>query len=329
MGKKTYYVHLEWEGYPEKTSKLSIPGKWETKPLSALIELFADAYNSKNPDKTVDISVVHLESQNDGQGDKFYSDSIIGEVLESHNDYYITPGVYITPEKTLPSTPKMDKHGVPLLRCKNYGCQQYYSESENSDDACHHHTKPPYFHDTVKGWQCCRDIKAFDWEEFQAIKGCVVSRHSTEDPGIAIALSDREQAGQELAAERAAAGSGEAGAMPPVPPLRSVEGFNAANPDAATAAGGAAKILQAPRKSSRTEDGLSARCQRKGCGVKFLIENNAPGACRYHAGQPVFHDAMKYWSCCADQKKMDFDEFMAVPGCAIGYHDDGVIELAP
>ena len=162
MGKKTYYVHLDWEGYAEKTSKLSIPGKWEEKPLSALIELFADAYNAKNPSTLVDVSAVHLESQNDGQGDKFYSDSLIGEVLESHNDYYITPGAHVVPtqQATVAATgPKLDADGVPLLRCKNYGCQQYYSEGENADDACHHHTQPPYFHDTIKGWQCCRDVK--------------------------------------------------------------------------------------------------------------------------------------------------------------------------
>lgn len=159
----------------------------------------------------------------------------------------------------------------------------------------------------------------------------MVSRHSTVDPGIAIALSDKELAGQEQAAERAAGGTAPAtaaSAAAPTSVLRSVEGFNKANPDAATAAGGAAKILSAPRKSSRTADGLSARCQRKGCGATFLLENNGAHACSYHAGQPVFHDAMKYWSCCADQKKMDFDDFMAVPGCASGCHDDGVVDLS-
>lgn len=48
MGKKTYYVHLNWSDYPGKTSKLSIPSKWDTtKPVEALIELFVDAYNAK------------------------------------------------------------------------------------------------------------------------------------------------------------------------------------------------------------------------------------------------------------------------------------------
>jgi len=44
-------------------------------------------------------------------------------------------------------------------------------------------------------------------------------------------------------------------------------------------------------------------------------------------GNPVFHDAIKLWSCCPDKKCYDFDEFMAVPGCAQGVHDDGVIDI--
>lgn len=44
-------------------------------------------------------------------------------------------------------------------------------------------------------------------------------------------------------------------------------------------------------------------------------------------GNAVFHDAVKFWSCCADKKCYDFESFLAVPGCATGFHDDGVIDL--
>jgi hypothetical protein len=44
-------------------------------------------------------------------------------------------------------------------------------------------------------------------------------------------------------------------------------------------------------------------------------------------GNPVFHDAIKLWSCCPDKKCYDFETFLAVPGCATGFHDDGVIDL--
>lgn len=44
---------------------------------------------------------------------------------------------------------------------------------------------------------------------------------------------------------------------------------------------------------------------------------------RYHTGEAVFHDGEKYWSCCPHVKVLEFDEFMKIPGCAVGKHDDG------
>lgn len=252
-----------------------------------------------------------------------YSDAIIGDVLGDRNDYYITPGALTSPVATAVKGPQLDADGVPMPRCKNYGCQKYYSEKDNTETSCHHHVLPPYFHDTVKGWQCCRDTKAFDWEEFQAIPGCKVGKHSTVDPGVAIALSAREAAGRDMGATN---GNGESQEAAPTTVLRSIEAFDAENPDAATAAGAAKKMMSAPRKSTRNADG-TAKCQRKGCGISFVVADNSPSKCMYHAGQPVFHDALKFWSCCPDQKKMDFDDFLKVPGCATGFHDDGVIDL--
>jgi hypothetical protein len=110
--------------------------------------------------------------------------------------------------------------------------------------------------------------------------------------------------------------------------LKSISDYNASNPTASTATTSATKILSASRKSSRLDDGVSAKCQRKGCQVTFIIDENSSTSCRYHKGQPVFHDAVKFWSCCYDKKCFDFDEFLKVPGCTLGYHDDGVVELA-
>jgi hypothetical protein len=116
--------------------------------------------------------------------------------------------------------------------------------------------------------------------------------------------------------------------LPPAaaqPVLKSIDAYNAANPDAASAASSAVKTL-ATRKCTRNADG-TARCQRKGCQKTFAVDSNGPTACTYHQGQPIFHDAVKMWSCCPGKKCYDFDEFLAVPGCAVGFHDDGVIDL--
>ena len=78
--------------------------------------------------------------------------------------------------------PKEDPND-PLLRCRRFGYQKKYRESENHDTFCRYHVKPPVFHETAKYWSCCSDKKAYDWETFMAIPGCSVGRCSTEDPG--------------------------------------------------------------------------------------------------------------------------------------------------
>ncbi|EHB00245.1 Cysteine and histidine-rich domain-containing protein 1 [Heterocephalus glaber] len=36
----------------------------------------------------------------------------------------------------------------------------------------------------------------------------------------------------------------------------------------------------------------------RGCGQRFDPKTNSDDACTYHPGVPVFHDALKCWSCC-------------------------------
>jgi len=43
------------------------------------------------------------------------------------------------------------------------------------------------------------------------------------------------------------------------------------------------------------------------------------GCCQHHPGVPVFHDALKGWSCCS-RRSTDFTEFLNIPGCANGRH---------
>ena len=267
-----------------------------------VIGLFTKAYNEKNADTLINIDEVHLEDENN---DKLFSNDIVESVLSDHSDYQLKPGAHIRV-----SVSRMAEEDGSSLRCRNYGCNQYYNETDNDDQSCHHHTGPPIFHDTMKCWSCCRDRKAYDFEAFQLIKGCSNGRHSIIPPAVALGKSTSAADGSEP--------------VPVAAPLKSIAAYNAANPEAASAAASAVKTLA--RKSTRGTDG-TARCQRKGCQKQFIFENNEEGACTYHKGQPVFHDAIKFWSCCPNKKCFDFDEFLAVPGCGTGFHDDGVIEL--
>ena len=231
-------------------------------------------------------------------------------------DYYVKKGVCI--REVLPEPPVKEAPPVVapqpqevLLKCKNYGCNISFREEENHDTACRHHTAPPIFHDRIKGWNCCKEKKVYDWDEFRAIQGCAVGRHSTVDPKLLFQSSPTVDAAKAAEAKSEAA------------QIKSIADFNTQNPDAATASASALKTVA--RKSTRKPDG-TARCQNKGCQKVFNVRENNARACTFHVGQAVFHDVAKYWSCCDKKKCFDFDEFMKVTGCRTGYHDDGEID---
>ncbi|KAI6043139.1 chord-domain-containing protein [Pisolithus marmoratus] len=66
------------------------------------------------------------------------------------------------------------------------------------------------------------------------------------------------------------------------------------------------------------------RCTHRGCGKDYDLSQNNNTSCTYHPGAPVFHEGLKSWSCCSAANKpvLDFDEFMNIPGCAVGTHSD-------
>ena len=51
------------------------------------------------------------------------------------------------------------------------------------------------------------------------------------------------------------------------------------------------------------------RCINKGCNKEFLEDENIENSCKYHTGQPIFHDLKKYWTCCK-KETWDWDQFM-------------------
>uniref|UniRef100_A0AAY4AD04 Cysteine and histidine-rich domain-containing protein 1 n=1 Tax=Denticeps clupeoides TaxID=299321 RepID=A0AAY4AD04_9TELE len=65
---------------------------------------------------------------------------------------------------------------------------------------------------------------------------------------------------------------------------------------------------------------MSVLCYNKGCGQRFDLENNPDDACTFHPGVPVFHDALKGWSCCK-RRTTDFSDFLSIAGCTKGPHN--------
>ena len=56
-------------------------------------------------------------------------------------------------------------------RCKRPGCGQFYTDAENGAGSCSFHNGKPIFHDLKKGWTCCGQ-EAWEWSEFEKLKGC-------------------------------------------------------------------------------------------------------------------------------------------------------------
>lgn len=200
------------------------------------------------------------------------------------------------------------------LRCKNYGCNKYYTPEENIDGCCKHHILPPFFHDLAKGWSCCKDKVVYDWDDFGTIEGCVVGKHSQIDPKLKFAASPTVQA----------ANKAEANNPGTAPVIKSIDEFNASNPEAKTALNSFKQTVTTVHTTPR-KDG-KGKCIHKGCLQWYDLNNNDDESCLYHPGNAVFHDRAKYWSCCPDHKAYEFEEFQKIPGCTKGKHDDGLEE---
>lgn len=41
--------------------------------------------------------------------------------------------------------------------------------------------------------------------------------------------------------------------------------------------------------------------------------------CQYHPGYPVFHEGLKFWSCCT-KRTTEFEVFLNQVGCTTGQH---------
>ncbi|XP_033181615.1 cysteine and histidine-rich domain-containing protein 1 isoform X2 [Mastacembelus armatus] len=66
---------------------------------------------------------------------------------------------------------------------------------------------------------------------------------------------------------------------------------------------------------------MALLCYNKGCGQKYNPDQNKDDSCLFHPGVPIFHDALKGWSCCK-KKTTDFSEFLSIKGCTRGRHSN-------
>ena len=60
-------------------------------------------------------------------------------------------------------------------------------------------------------------------------------------------------------------------------------------------------------------------CKNGGCNSAYESPATNDKDCIYHPGSPIFHEGMKYWSCC-NRKTSDFTAFVNQVGCETGKH---------
>jgi hypothetical protein len=193
--------------------KFGVPKSWRDGPVHKLLEVFLSAFNEKFADATLDAAAVHLRTS---EGVVLASAEKL-EIFVTHNTRLIVadgpaPEATVNPLASTkpptaagpggaaatvaaaaaaaaaakPATEAELMRAKGWLKCKNYGCQTWYdpAANEEGEPACRHHVAPPMFHDTKKGWTCCRDRLVYDWADFELIEGCTAGRHSQTDPGV-------------------------------------------------------------------------------------------------------------------------------------------------
>ncbi|XP_067619318.1 cysteine and histidine-rich domain-containing protein morgana [Eurosta solidaginis] len=203
-----------------------------------------------------------------------------------------------------------------MQHCYNRGCGQTFDPEKNTDESCCHHPGEPYFHDAYKGWSCCNK-KSVDFTEFLNIKGCKLSKHSNVKPPDPVKPAKNE----DTTIVEVRAPIRESMPRPPIDtPMTNVGAIVADDlKQAIDNIGTKAIDVSEESATAAGEVPIGTACKTKGCMYSYSGTAVDNSECVYHPGAPIFHEGMKYWSCC-QRKTSDFAAFMAQKGCACGEH---------
>jgi len=216
--------------------------------------------------------------------------------------------------------------GTQLL-CYNRGCGRQFNPRDNPPDSedCKHHPGAPYFHETYKGWTCC-EKKSTDFTEFLNTPGCARGPHSREKPiepeNITGKIDDRSL--EEQLKEINGSSSGQTTHRAPEPTIKETRPDFDNTPIIPLIAKRAPSLKPAAASTiSNTSQGTNEistgePCKNGGCKETYSSSITST-QCTYHPGVPIFHEGMKYWSCC-QRKTSDFQSFLNQEGCMLGEH---------
>ncbi|XP_029463084.1 integrin beta-1-binding protein 2 isoform X2 [Rhinatrema bivittatum] len=230
-----------------------------------------------------------------------------------------------------PATSKTCNSGpaLPLL-CYNKGCGKTFTEEQNSEESCLYHPGVPIFHDALKGWSCCRK-RTTDFSEFLTIKGCTKGHHNSQkplellQPEVTSSKQLPDQLGPSWSPELIVQGPKSAEKLQRERPsseepkemlvkkvsqmlMQALEKMNLVSEEKSTEQEETASLVD-----------VGSKCQNSGCKEIYKGSESETEVCVFHPGIPVFHEGMKYWSCCAI-KTTDFNTFLEQKGCSTAKH---------
>ncbi|XP_078077932.1 cysteine and histidine-rich domain-containing protein 1-like isoform X2 [Mustelus asterias] len=212
------------------------------------------------------------------------------------------------------------------LLCYNKGCgQRFNPELNNDENACTYHPGVPVFHDALKGWSCCKR-RTRDFSDFLNIVGCTKGKHSNEKPPELIKSEMKTSAEPQLKPKN------NEYVMQSRRPVEAVTRPSPDTPLVRLEQKVSSSLKQSLEKLKLTADNgptnkeedsdeikVGTTCKNAGCNKTFLDAGSNEEVCVYHSGVPIFHEGMKYWSCCK-RKTSDFNSFIAQGGCAQSKH---------
>ncbi|XP_072387948.1 cysteine and histidine-rich domain-containing protein morgana [Diabrotica undecimpunctata] len=202
-----------------------------------------------------------------------------------------------------------------LLQCYNRGCGQKFDPEKNNKDSCRHHPGEPVFHDAYKGWSCCNK-KCTDFTEFLNIKGCTLSKHSDIKP-----VEPEKPVVKDIDVNEVIE------VKPIVQAALERPSFNTPlvimKAEIAPSLQQQLKTLENKQEVKITnlsgEIAIGTTCKNGGCGKTYEGPQSNDTICTYHPGVPIFHEGLKFWSCCK-KRTTDFNAFLNQIGCETGTH---------
>ncbi|KAL4647093.1 cysteine and histidine-rich domain-containing protein 1-like [Arapaima gigas] len=207
--------------------------------------------------------------------------------------------------------------------CYNKGCGQRFDPEQNRDDACTYHPGVPVFHDALKGWSCCKR-RTTDFSDFLSIAGCTKGPHSDAKPPEPV-KPDVKSSGEKKELEHLKPKFSEYVIQAPKP----LDTTSRPSPDepfirlqqkvSSSLKQSLEKLKLTENKEEGDEIKVGTSCKNGGCSKTYVQPESNEETCLFHPGVPIFHEGMKYWSCCK-RKTSDFNTFLSQEGCTKGHH---------